>query len=527
MAEEVNRLSETPKSQLSSETRYSMCGIVGIVGHPEGQIATSLYDALLVLQHRGQDSAGIVTSDSNNISHRRANGLVRDVFRERHMENLFGSMGIGHVRYPTAGSSSSAEAQPFYTNSPFGVSLAHNGNLNNTTDIISGLLEYDHRRINTSSDSEALLNLFAAEIQRSVNGRPGGLEALSEEDIFRAVERTHLRAEGSYSVVSIITGWGLIAFRDPKGIRPLFLGSNDSNGFIERLVASESVACKALGFETDRDVAPGEAVIVRLDGTFHSKICHQNATLNPCVFEHVYFARPDSVIDGISVHSARIKMGKALARKIESVYPDHGIEAVIPVPDSGRIAALGLSSELGVPYREGFVKNRYIGRTFIMPGQSIRKDSVRKKLNTIDQEFYEKTVLIVDDSIVRGNTSRRIVQMAREAGARKVLFASSSPPIIHPNVYGIDMPARKEYVAFGKELEEISQAIGADWLIYQELSDLVEACSSTNESPILNFDCSCFDGIYVTGSITEEYLMNIEKTRKDAAKDIASVGENL
>jgi len=500
-----------------------MCGIIGIVGNPGAQVATSLYDALLVLQHRGQDAAGIVTSDSDNICHRRANGLVRDVFRDRHMGKLIGSMGIGHVRYPTAGSSSSAEAQPFYTNTPFGVSLAHNGNLNNTADIISGLLEYDHRRINTSSDSEALLNLFAAEIQRSVNGRPGGMDALSEDDVFRAIERTHLRAEGSYSVVCLVTGWGLVAFRDPNGIRPLFLGSNEGEGFTERLIASESVACKALGFELERDISPGEAVIIRMDGSFHSKSCHNNPVHTPCVFEYVYFARPDSVIDGISVHAARLRMGKALAKRIRKTTPNHEIEAVIPVPDSGRIAAIGLASELGVPYREGFVKNRYIGRTFIMPGQRIRKDSVRKKLNTIDEEFQGKTILIVDDSIVRGNTSRRIVQMAREAGATKVLFASSSPPIVHPNVYGIDMPARSEYVAYGKDDREICEAIGADWLIYQELGDLVEACLGADDTDLANFDCSCFDGIYVTGGITEDYLLMIEGIRGDSSKGRASV----
>ena len=500
-----------------------MCGIIGMVGSPGTQVATSIYDALLVLQHRGQDAAGIVTSDSENICHRRANGLVRDVFLERHMKKLVGSMGIGHVRYPTAGSNSSAEAQPFYTNTPFGVSLAHNGNLNNTPDIISGLLEYDHRRINTSSDSEALLNLFAAEIQRSVNGRPGGMDALTEDDVFRAIERTHRRLEGSYSVVCLITGWGLVAFRDPNGIRPLFLGKRELGDFTERLVSSESVACKALGFELDRDVIPGEAVIARIGGEVHSKICHNKIPHTPCVFEHVYFARPDSVIDGISVHQARLKMGESLARRILENLPDHNIDAVIPVPDSGRIAALGLSNKLGVPYREGFVKNRYIGRTFIMPGQSMRKDSVRKKLNTVDDEFRGKNVLIVDDSIVRGNTSRRIVGMAREAGASRVLFASSSPPIIHPNVYGIDMPARKEYVAYGKTNEEICETIGADWLIYQSLEDLVNSCLAGGESSVANFDCSCFNGVYVTGGVTEEYLMRVENSRSDSKKEQASV----
>ena len=500
-----------------------MCGIIGIVGSPGTQVATSIYDGLIVLQHRGQDAAGIVTSDSNNICHRRANGLVRDVFLDRHMNKLTGSMGIGHVRYPTAGSNSSSEAQPFYTNTPFGVSLAHNGNLNNTPDIISGLLEYDHRRINTSSDSEALLNLFAAEIQRSVNGRPGGMDALGSDDIFRAVERTHLRAEGSYSVVCLITGWGMVAFRDPHGIRPLFMGTRERDGFKERLVSSESVVCQSIGFEVERDIAPGEAVIVRMDGNKISKSCHPEVAHTPCVFEHVYFARPDSVIDGISVHKARLRMGEALAKRISASLPENKIDAVIPVPDSGRIAALGLSNALGIPYREGFVKNRYIGRTFIMPGQKMRKDSVRKKLNTIDEEFEGKTVLIVDDSIVRGNTSRRIVRMARDAGASRVLFASSSPPIIHPNVYGIDMPAREEYVAYGKSNEEICNSIGADWLIYQELGDLVEACTGAGDSTLADFDCSCFNGEYVTGGVTEEYLSRIGQTRSDSEKEQASV----
>jgi amidophosphoribosyltransferase len=477
-----------------------------------------IYDGMLVLQHRGQDAAGIVTSDSENITHRRANGLVRDVFTEKHMQKLTGSMGIGHVRYPTAGSNSADEAQPFYTNTPFGVSIAHNGNLNNNDDIINGLLEYDHRRVNTSSDSEALLNLFAAEIQRSLNGRPGGMDSLLEDDIFRAIERLHLRVEGSYSVTALITGWGLIGFRDPHGIRPLFMGKNKLEDFTEVIIASESVACTALGFTPDRDIEPGEAVIVRIDGKISSKICHPEKVHRPCIFEHVYFARPDSVIDGISVHDARLRMGELLAKRISAEYPDHEIEAVIPVPDSGRIAALDLAKYLGVPYREGFVKNRYIGRTFLMPGQSVRKDSVKKKLNTIEGEFNNKIVLIVDDSIVRGNTSRRIVQMARDAGAKKVYFASCSPPIIHPNVYGIDMPAKTEYVAHNRSNDEICTAIGADLLFYQKLDDLVEACLSVGDNNLASFDCSCFNGIYVTGGITEDYLQKIERTRNDKAK---------
>ncbi len=495
-----------------------MCGIIGIVGHPNSHSASMIYDGMLVLQHRGQDAAGIVTSDSENITHRRANGLVRDVFTEKHMQKLTGSMGIGHVRYPTAGSNSADEAQPFYTNTPFGVSIAHNGNLNNNDDIINGLLEYDHRRVNTSSDSEALLNLFAAEIQRSLNGRPGGMDSLLEDDIFRAIERLHLRVEGSYSVTALITGWGLIGFRDPHGIRPLFMGKNKLEDFTEVIIASESVACTALGFTPDRDIEPGEAVIVRIDGKISSKICHPETVHRPCIFEHVYFARPDSVIDGISVHDARLRMGELLAKRISAEYPDHEIEAVIPVPDSGRIAALDLAKYLGVPYREGFVKNRYIGRTFLMPGQSVRQDSVKKKLNTIEGEFNNKIVLIVDDSIVRGNTSRRIVQMARDAGAKKVYFASCSPPIIHPNVYGIDMPAKTEYVAYNRSNDEICTAIGADLLFYQKLDDLVEACLSVGDNNLASFDCSCFNGIYVTGGITEDYLQKIERTRNDKAK---------
>jgi len=499
-----------------------MCGIIGIVGHPNSHTASMIYDGMLVLQHRGQDAAGIVTSDSKNITHRRANGLVRDVFTEKHMQKLTGSMGIGHVRYPTAGSNSADEAQPFYTNTPFGVSIAHNGNLNNNDDIINGLLEYDHRKVNTSSDSEALLNLFAAEIQRSLNGRPGGMESLLEDDIFRAIERLHLRVEGSYSVTALITGWGLIAFRDPHGIRPLFMGKNELEDFTEVLIASESVACTALGFTPDRDIEPGEAVVVRIDGTISSKICHPEISHRPCIFEHVYFARPDSVIDGISVHDARLRMGELLAKRISEKLPSHGIEAVIPVPDSGRIAALDLAKHLGVPYREGFVKNRYIGRTFLMPGQSVRKDSVRKKLNTIEGEFNNKIILIVDDSIVRGNTSRRIVQMARDAGAKKVYFASCSPPIIHPNVYGIDMPAKTEYVAYNRNNEEICEAIGADLLFYQRLDDLVEACLSVGDHDLASFDCSCFNGIYVTGGINEAYLQKIERIRNDKAKTSTS-----
>ena len=364
--------------------------------------------------------------------------------------------------------------------------------------------------------------MFAAEIQRSLNGRPGGIDALGSDDIFRAIERTHMRAEGSYSVVTCITGWGIVAFRDPHGIRPLCMGTRDVNGFLEYAFASESAALMTLGFNLERDVLPGEAVIVRRNGEFFAKQCHPEPQHRPCIFEHVYFARPDSVIDGVPVHTARLRMGASLARRIMQLNANHGIDAVIPVPDSGCIAALELARELGVPYREGFVKNRYIGRTFLMPGQSVRKDSVRKKLNTIESEFFDKVVLIVDDSIVRGNTSKRIVEMARNAGAKKVFFASAAPPIIHPNVYGIDMPAKNEYVAYNRSNSEICEVIGADWMIYQDLDDLVEACLGAGENKIATFDCSCFDGVYVTGGITDEYLNRIEKSRNDKAKKSAS-----
>ena len=489
-----------------------MCGIIGIVGHPNSHSASMIYDGMLVLQHRGQDAAGIVTSDSENITHRRANGLVRDVFTEKHMQKLTGSMGIGHVRYPTAGSNSADEAQPFYTNTPFGVSIAHNGNLNNNDDIINGLLEYDHRRVNTSSDSEALLNLFAAEIQRSLNGRPGGMDSLLEDDIFRAIERLHLRVEGSYSVTALITGWGLIGFRDPHGIRPLFMGKNKLEDFTEVIIASESVACTALGFTPDRDIEPGEAVIVRIDGKISSKICHPEIVHRPCIFEHVYFARPDSVIDGISVHDARLRMGELLAKRISAEYPNHEIEAVIPVPDSGRIAALDLAKYLGVPYREGFVKNRYIGRTFIMPEQDMRRRSVRRKLNPINDEFKDKNVLLVDDSIVRGTTMKEIVAMCYKAGAKKVSVASSSSEVKFPNVYGIDMPAKSELIASNRSVEEVKEFIGCDNLIYQDLSDLVDSVTELN-SELNDVEKSIFTGTYPT-NISDEYLEDLEKKRQ-------------
>lgn len=499
-----------------------MCGIIGIVGIEGSTVSPTLYDGLLVLQHRGQDAAGMLTSTESRVFHRRANGLVRDVFQLKHIELLRGSMGIGHVRYPTAGSSSAAEAQPFYTNSPFGISLAHNGNLTNSEELIADLFDADQRRINTDSDSEALLNLLAAELQRAISDAPSGRGTLDEESVFTAIEHLHRRATGSFSLVVMITGWGVIAIRDKHGIRPLCMGSRTQDGMVERAFASESVALDVLDFKMDRDVMPGEAVIVRSNGAITSRICAPVTEPRPCIFEHVYFSRPDSTIDGVSVHAARLEMGRILGERILMENPNHDIDVVVPVPDSGRIAALELARTLGVQYREGFVKNRYIGRTFIMPGQNIRKKSVRKKLNTIAGEFQNKNVLIVDDSIVRGNTSKRIVEMARSAGAEQVFFASCAPPVIHPNVYGIDMPAREEYIAHNRTVDEIGDAIGADWMIYQKLDDLVTACLGAAEREV-TFDCSCFDGVYVAGTIDEEYLNRLESRRKDAAKDAEPV----
>ena len=492
-----------------------MCGIVGIFSKKD--VKLDLYDALTILQHRGQDAAGIMTCHNGRFNQRKSIGLVKDVFNTRHMTQLKGNMGIGHVRYPTAGSSSPALAQPFYVNSPYGICMAHNGNLTNTEELMTLLFNSDLRHINTDSDSEALLNVFAHELLSQGKIQP------SPDDIFDSVGKVHKRCKGAYAVVGMIANYGMIAFRDPFGIRPLIYGRRETDSGTEYIVASETVAMDVLGYEVVRDLKPGEALYIDQNGKLHSKQCTSNSKLNPCIFEHVYFSRPDSVIDGVSVHEARLRMGSSLARRIMRIEPNHQIDAVIPVPDSGCIAALELARELGVPYREGFVKNRYIGRTFIMPGQSVRKDSVRKKLNTIESEFTGKTVLIVDDSIVRGNTSKRIVEMARKAGATKVFFASAAPPIIHPNVYGIDMPAKNEYVAHNRSNSEICEAIGADWMIYQDLGDLVEACLGAGDNNIATFDCSCFDGIYVTGGVTDEYLNRIEKSRNDNAKKSVSV----
>ena len=495
-----------------------MCGIIGVVATMGQPVAPTIYDGLTVLQHRGQDAAGIVTCDGEQLYQRKSNGLVRDVFQQHHMDRLGGHMGVGHVRYPTAGGSSCAEAQPFYTNSPYGISLAHNGNLTNAAELAHQLYVEDLRHVNTSSDSEVLMNIFAHELQKRGKMSIEDKLYLDVKDVFHAVSRVHERCVGGYAIISMITGYGVLGFRDPWGIRPLILGRRDGpDGEDEWVLASESVALIALGCEVIKDIAPGEAVFITAGGQLYEEQCAPDATYTPCIFEHVYFARPDSVIDGISVHRARLKMGRKLAARIPIEHPGDRIDVVIPVPDSGRIAAMELSKDLNVPFREGFVKNRYVGRTFIMPGQPERKDSVRKKLNPIPYEFVDKNVLLVDDSIVRGNTSAKIVQMARDAGATKVFFASAAPPVIHPNVYGIDMPAKSEYIAHDKTESEVADEICADWLMYQKLDDLIDACQG-GTCGVTDFDTSCFNGEYVTGDIDDEYLKALEQARNDSAK---------
>lgn len=495
-----------------------MCGVVGIVAKTD--VNQSLYDALIVLQHRGQDAAGIVTSHNGRLHLRKANGLVRDVFHKRHMMRLRGKMGIGHVRYPTAGSSSSSEAQPFYVNSPYGITLAHNGNLTNVKALKEDLYKEDLRHINTDSDSEVLLNIFAHELQQLHKLR------IEAEDVFTAVEAVHKRVKGGYAAVAMITGYGIVGFRDPHGIRPIGIGKRVTDTGTEYMLASESVAIDALGFEFVRDLEPGEAVVIGVDGTIHSKICSTETLHSPCIFEYVYFARPDSIIDGISVYKARLRMGEALAHKIQRDYPERNIDVVIPIPDTSRTSALQLANTLGVKYREGFIKNRYIGRTFIMPGQKQRKKSVRQKLNAIELEFKDKDVLLVDDSIVRGTTSEQIIQMARDSGAKSVFFASAAPPVRHPNVYGIDMPAVSELIGHGRNEEQIANLIGADWLIYQDLEDLNNAIMHKHNSGIKRFDASCFDGDYVTGDIDQSYLDSIQNSRNDKAKVDQNLSDN-
>ena len=486
-----------------------MCGIVGLVA--QDNVNQRLYDALTVLQHRGQDAAGIATDDGGRFRIRKDNGLVSEVFRAKHMKKLMGTMGIGHCRYPTAGCSSSSEAQPFYVNAPYGISLAHNGNLTNSDQLTREVYRTDLRHVNTTSDSEVLLNVFAHELMVSPEPSP------SPDAVFRAVSAVHRRCRGGYAAVAMINGHGIVAFRDPHGIRPLIYGQRKTLRGAETMVASESVALDSLGYEPVRDVAPGEAVYIDKNGNVFEQQCAPEARLTPCIFEHVYLARPDSFVDGISVYKARLRMGEKLAEKVLRLMPDHDIDVVMPIPDSGRTSALSMAVELGVKYREGFIKNRYIGRTFIMPGQNERRKSVRKKLNPIELEFRGKVVCLVDDSIVRGNTCSQIIQMARQSGAKKVYYCSAAPPVRHPNVYGIDMPAAQEFIAHGRSIEEVASEIGADWLLYQDLEDLVE-CAREGNPHIEDFECSVFDGRYVTGDIDAGYLDELGEQRSDEAK---------
>ncbi len=494
-----------------------MCGLVGVVGNSD--VAVCLYDTLTVLQHRGQDAAGIATSDNGKLNLRKDNGLVKDVFRTRHMQRLAGKMGIGHVRYPTAGSSSPALAQPFYVNSPYGLSLAHNGNLTNSEELSRDLYKEDLRHINTDSDSEVLLNIFAHELQTLAKMQP------TAEDVFTAVRGVHRRCKGGYAALVMLGGYGIVGFRDRNGIRPLVFGKREHKGFTEYMLASESVALDSQGFTVIRDVAPGEAVYIDVKGQLHTRVCAGPAEYTPCIFEHVYFARPDSLMDGISVYKARLRMGEKLAEKVKRLRPDHDIDVVIPIPDTSRTSALELANCLGVKYREGFVKNRYIGRTFIMPGQSQRKKSVRQKLNAIELEFRGKNVLLVDDSIVRGTTCKQIIQMARDAGAKKVYFASAAPAVRYPNVYGIDMPSATELIAHGRTDEEVETLIEADWLIFQDLEDLIAASNEGNPE-ITKFECAVFDGNYITGDVDEKYLQKLEDKRNDAAKKMSKKGNS-
>jgi amidophosphoribosyltransferase len=486
-----------------------MCGVIGIVSR--NPVNQALYDGLTVMQHRGQDAAGIVTWGEEGLKQRKANGLVRDVFHTRHMLRLSGNVGVGHVRYPTAGGSKSAEAQPFYVNSPYGICLAHNGNLTNHDELADLLIREDRRHLSTDSDSEVLLNVFAHELQIRVNGHP------TADQVFDAVEALHKRCSGGYAVVALIVGHGIVAFRDPNGIRPLVLGRREVDDGHDYMVASESVALDVLQYERLRDLTPGETIYIENNGTLHSRE-HKGAIRHtPCIFEYVYFARPDSILDEISVYKARLRMGEELAGKIVRDFPYHDIDVVIPIPDTSRTSALQVAYHLGVKYREGFIKNRYIGRTFIMPGQAERDKSVRRKLNAIGLEFRGKNVLLFDDSIVRGTTSKQIIKLAREAGANKVYFASAAPPVRFPNVYGIDMPAASELIANGRDVDEIAKLIGADRLIYQDLPGLIRSARHDNSS-ITEFDASCFSGEYVTGDVTEEYLQVLQERRNDGAK---------
>ena len=487
-----------------------MCGIVGIAGTEP--VNTRIYDTLTVLQHRGQDAAGIATTAGSRIFLRKGNGLVKDVFRTRHMRELVGHLGIGHVRYPTAGTSSTSEAQPLYVNSPYGIVLGHNGNLTNAEELKSELFAVDRRHLNTRSDSEVLLNVLAHELSKL------DIDELSPEHIFQAVEGVHRRCRGAYATVAMIPGFGLIAFRDEHGIRPLCYGFREGEGGRELMIASESVAIEASGFTFESDLQPGEALVYEVGAQrLHRRKLGAPRAHAPCLFEFVYLARPDSIMDGISVYKSRLRMGDHLAAKILRERPDHQIDVVIPVPDTSRTAAIQVAYHIGAKFREGFIKNRYIGRTFIMPGQAVRKKSVRQKLNPISLEFRDKNVLLVDDSIVRGTTCSEIIRMAREAGAKSVNFASASPAVRYPNVYGIDMPAARELIAHGRTTEQVQEIIGADWLIYQDLDDLRAAATEGNPD-VTTYEDSVFSGRYITGDVSETYLDDLEAARKDSSK---------
>ena len=496
-----------------------MCGIVGVIS--QGSVNQLIYDALLLLQHRGQDAAGIVTMLGTKCTMHKGRGMVRDVFRTRNMRALPGHVGLGQVRYPTAGNAySEEEAQPFYVNAPFGIVLVHNGNLTNAHALKKELFDIDRRHINTTSDTEVLINILAHELERAARDLP-----LTPDEVFRAVAAVHKRVKGSYAVVALIAGYGLLAFRDPFGIRPLVLGEGTGVATGEFILASESVAVEGTGHRLLRDVAPGEAIFIDTEGRMHARQCADNPSLNPCMFEFVYLARPDSVMDGISVYQARLNLGETLAQRVISTMPPSEIDVVIPIPESSRPSAMQLAQKIGKPYREGFVKNRYVGRTFIMPGQAVRKKSVRQKLNAIGVEFRGRNVLLVDDSIVRGTTSKEIVQMAREAGARKVYMASAAPPVRFPNVYGIDMPTPEELVAYGRSNEEIRQYIGADALIYQDIDAMKRVVAALNPK-LAGFEASCFDGHYVTGDVSADDFAVLETQRRSQGDEDEEAGRS-
>ena len=498
-----------------------MCGIIGTLA--TRPISQDIYDALTIIQHRGQDAAGILTSDGQRIFLRKSNGLVREALQKTDVQRLQGYMGLGHVRYPTAGSLSASESQPFYVNSPYGLSIVHNGNLTNADHLADDLIRTDLRHLNTSSDTEVLLNVFAHELQHT-----GGVK-LTPNELFAALRQVYRRVRGAYSAIALITGYGIVAFRDPYGIRPLIYGKRQTSQGVDYMVASESIALDALGYTVIANIAPGEAIYIDQQGGFYREQCADQIQHSPCLFEFVYLARPDSVMDNMSVYHARINMGKKLADKILAQRPHHDIDVVIPIPDTSRTVALPLAQRLNVPYSEGFVKNRYIGRTFIMPAQELRRSSVRMKLNAMKAEFAGKNVLLVDDSIVRGTTSKEIIQMARDAGANKVYFASAAPPVRYPNVYGIDMPNPEELIAHNHSVEEVERLIATDWLIYQNLNDLYDAVNEAAHAPqfrVTRFEDSVFTGNYVTGDIDSAYLAALAETRSEQAKLKHKIEEN-